>query len=255
MEEIKVKGLVLKAVDFGDNDILLTIDAEETGKICATVKGGKSLKSKFISVSEPFVYASFGLRKTSKYFYLFDAELIDDFYPLREDLGKMALASYICDVADELSLEGVVDDALLKLTLNALYALSYKGIPNEFIKACYEFKATVISGFMPDLALCSVCGKEPEGDSFINASEGTLICSECMIRPQEKTGITSASVILPVTDAVLCALRFIEEAPIQKFLSFRLNEDAKILYNFCEKYLICHLEKELYTLVFYKSVI
>ena len=139
MEEIKIRGLVLKATDFGDNDKLLTIASESEGKITATVKGGRSLKSKFISVSEQFVYANFCLRKTSKFFYLFDADLIDDFYPIREDLGKMALASYICDVADELCLEGIADGTLLKLTLNSLYALAYRETPEKIIKAAFEF--------------------------------------------------------------------------------------------------------------------
>ena len=254
MEEIKVRGLVLRATDFGDNDKLLTIATESEGKITATVKGGRSLKSKFISVSEQFVYANFGLRKTSKFFYLFDADLIDDFYPIREDLGKMALASYICDVADELCLEGVADDTLLKLTLNSLYALAYRDTPDRIIKAAYEFKAAVVSGFMPELTSCSVCDKEPGGDSFINAAEGTLICSDCITKTQEMTGISSTSVVLPVTSAVLSALRFLEEAPVQKFLSFKLNDDLPVFYNVCEKYLMCHLEKELFTLNFYKSL-
>ena len=254
MEEIKIRGLVLKATDFGDNDKLLTIASESEGKITATVKGGRSLKSKFISVSEQFVYANFGLRKTSKFFYLFDADLIDDFYPIREDLGKMALASYICDVADELCLEGIADGTLLKLTLNSLYALAYRETPEKIIKAAFEFKAAVVSGFMPELSSCSVCEKEPAGDSFINASEGTLICSDCITKTQDLTGITSSSIVLPVTDAVLSALRFLEEAPVQKFLSFKLNDDLSVFYNVCEKYLMCHLEKELFTLNFYKSL-
>ncbi len=254
MEEINVKGLVLKASDLGENDKILTIMTEDKGKISASVKGGKSLKSKFMSVSEPFTYASFGLRRSTKYFYLFDSELIDDFYPIREDLIKVSLASYICDIANELSLEGVEDNALLKLTLNALYALAYKDHEPEKVKAAYEFKSAVVSGYMPEISFCSVCHREPEDDSFIDAASGTLICSDCMTLPSEKTGITSSSVILPLSKATLSALRFLEEAPIQRFLSFTLKDDMKLLSNFCEKYLSCHLEKDFYTLGFYKSL-
>jgi len=255
MEELTVRGLVVKSTDLGENDKLLTIITEDKGKLSCTIKGGRSLKSRFISVSEPFTYGTFGLRRTAKFFYLYDAELIDDFYPIREDLVKMSLASYICDAANELALEGISDEPLLKLTLNALYALAYKDTPHEIVKGAYEFKAAVISGYMPEISACSVCGKEPEGDSFINAASGTLICSDCMTLPQEKTGISSASVILPLTPSALAALRFLEAATIQRFLSFRLKDDVNIFANVCEKYLACHLEKELYTLSFYKSVL
>ena len=255
MEEVNVKGLVLKASDLGENDKILTIMTEDKGKLTATIKGGKSLKSRFISVSEPFTYASFGLRRSTKYFYLYDGELIDDFYPLREDLIKMSLASYICDIANELSLEGAEDNALLKLTLNALYALAYKEAECEKVKAAYEFKAAVLAGYMPEISCCGVCGKEPEDDSFIDAASGTLTCSECMTLPSEKTGITSSSIILPLSKPPLLALRFLEKAPIQRFLSFNLKADMKLLTNFCEKYLSCHLEKDFYTLGFYKSLL
>ncbi len=255
MEELNVKGLIVKESDYGENDKLLTLMTEDKGKILVTVKGGRSLRNKFVSVAETFSYGTFGIRKTSKFHHLFDAELIDDFYPIREDLVKMSLGYYICDIANELALEGVADEALLKLTLNALYALAYKDIPCEMIKAAYEFKAAVISGFMPDLETCTVCGAEPEDDSFVNASSGALICSECMTRPNSVTGITSSSVILPLDRGTLDALRYLEECPIQRFLSFRLDGNASRFNSFCEKYLTCHLEKELFTLTFLKTVL
>ena len=254
MEELNVKGLIVNESDFGENDKLLTLITEDKGKILVTVKGGRSLRNKFISVAETFSYGTFGLRKTSKYFHLFDAELIDDFYPIREDLVKMSLGYYICEIASELALEGIADEALLKLTLNALYALAYKEIPCDILKAAYEFKAAAISGFMPDLASCTVCGSEPEDDCFVNATSGALICSDCMTKPNSVTGISSSSVILPLDRGALEALRFLEACPIQRFLSFRLDGNISRFTSFCEKYLMCHLEKELNTLSFLKTV-
>ena len=46
-----------------------------------------------------------------------------------------------------------------------------------------------------------------------------------------------------------------EEAPIQRFLSYTLSGDNRSFNGVCEKYLACHLEKELFTLTFYKSLI
>ena len=254
MEELNVKGLIVKESDFGENDKLLTLITEDRGKLLVTVKGGRSLRNKFVSVAETFSYGTFGLRKTSKYFHLFDAELIDDFYPIREDLVKMSLGYYVCDIADFLALEGVADEALLKLTLNALYALAYKDVPARIVKAAYEFKAAVIAGFMPDLESCSVCGENTGDESFVNASSGALICSDCMTKPGSVTGISASSLILPLNKGALDALRYLEECPIQRFLSFRLDGNDSLFTSFCEKYLVCHLEKELYTLTFLKTI-
>ncbi|MBQ7714753.1 MAG: DNA repair protein RecO [Clostridia bacterium] len=254
MDEITVKGLVVKSSDLGENDKLITIVTEDRGKLSASVKGGRSLKSKFVSVSEPFSFSTFCLRKTSKYYYLYDGELIDDFYSVRESIEKLSLAAYICDIASELSLEGVADEDLLKLTLNALYALAYKDADLSHVKSAYEFKASVISGYMPSLGECGICGKSQNGDSFIDVKSGILVCESCISLPQEVNGIGVESVVLPVSKATLDALRFLESSPINKFLSFRITGDEGNYSTVCEKYLTCHLEKDFYTLAFYKSL-
>ena len=49
MEEIKVKGIVVKAVDFKDSDRLVTIFSAERGLIKARARGVKKAKAKLAS--------------------------------------------------------------------------------------------------------------------------------------------------------------------------------------------------------------
>ncbi len=255
MEELSVKALVVKSVDFGEFDKLLTLVTEDKGKITVTVKGGKSLRSKFISVSEPFIYAYFNLRKSKKYFYVYDSDLIEDFYPLRDSIEKLSLAAYICDIANEISLEGISDPDVLKLTLNTLYALAYKEHGIRTVKAAFEFKAAVIAGFMPDLTACEICGKTDSDGLFIDVRGGRLLCNDCIALGSERTGLEPSSVILSVTPSVVAAFNYLSVCPIQKFLSFRLDESEVPIFSIAsEKYLINHLEKEFYTLDFFKSL-
>ncbi len=255
MEQLAVKALVVKESDFGDFDKLLTLVTEENGKMTVTVKGGKSLKSRFVAACEPFTYAVFNIRRTNKYFYLYDFELIEDFYPIRDSIEKFSLASYICDVASEASLEGACDPDVLKLTLNALWALSYKEISLSLLKGAFEFKTAVICGFMPDLSVCEVCRSEKEL-LYIDVRGGRLVCDDCLRLGHLKNGLSEASVLLSVSPAVLDALRYISESPINRFLSFRLcAEEMPQFSAACEKYLINHFEHEFYTLSFYKTVV
>ena len=256
MEELAVKGLVVKATDYGDFDKLLTLVTEDKGKISVTVKGGKSLKSKFVAVCEPFTYAALNIRRTNKYFYVYDSELLEDFYPIRDSIEKFSLASYICDVASEVSLEGVSDPEILQLTLNALWALSYKDTPISLIKGAYEFKTAVVCGFMPDLTCCDICQKEEFSEAYIDTRGGRLICDNCLKLGHMRNGLDEMSILLPVSGSTLASLRYIAASPIKKFLSFRLDEtEMGTFSNACEKYLINHLEKDFFTLSFYKSVV
>lgn len=257
MEQLTVKALVVKSIDYGDFDKLLTLVTEDKGKLTVTVKGGKSLRSKFVSVSEPFTYAVFNLRKSNKYFYVYDSDLLEDFYLLRDSIEKLSLASYICDIASELSLEGISDPEILTLTLNTLYALAYK---DEYdiglIKGAFEFKAAVIAGFMPDLSGCDLCSKTDSETMYLDVRGGRLLCDLCMSRGSEVTGLEPNSIIVPVTIPVIMALIFIANSKIQRILSFRLDKSELPVFSLItEKYLINHLEKDFYTLDFYKSLI
>lgn len=256
MDELSVHGLVVKAGDFGDYDRIITLLTEEKGIISVSVKGGKSLKSKFSSLSDAFIYGVFNIRKTGKYFYLFDGECVEDFYSLRYDIKKLALASYICDVAAALTPEGTSDPEILKLTLNSLYALTYKDTPTELIKGAFEFKAATVTGYMPSLDCCDVCGRTEGEMMYIDTRQGRLLCDSCLRLDGNVSGLQSVNILLPVPPAVLRVLRYLSECPGNRFLSFRLQGGA--LHDFsltCEKYLINHLERDFYTLTFYKSLI
>lgn len=256
MEIICVHALVVRVSDAGENDKLLTLLTVENGIMTVSVKGGRSLKNKNAALSQQFCYGTYNLKASSKFFHVFDGELSEDFYPIRTDIVKLSLASYICDVASELSPEGVGDNELLRLTLNALYALAYKGMPHEVVKAAFEFKAASIAGFMPELDCCAVCGTVESDMMYLDTRNGSLLCEDCLSLDGSVNGLDTSSVILCVPRGTLDALRFISTSPVNKFLSFRLCEsEMKDFIVTSEKYLINHLEREFNTLRFYKSML
>jgi len=158
MEQLRVNGLVVRENPMGDNDKLLTVITEEMGKIMISGKGVRSLRSKHMPATQLFSYSSFVLRKSHGYFYISDSTLNEAFFGIRMDLDKLALASYLCDVAAEFSVEGIGDEDLMRLTLNTLFALSNDAkIPLKQIKAAFEFRCASIEGFKPNLVACDQC--------------------------------------------------------------------------------------------------
>ncbi len=255
MESVTVNGLVVKSADFGDYDKILTLLTAEKGLVTVTVKGAKSIRCKFSSMSEMFCYGVYNIRRKGKYYYIYDGSVTEEFYPVRNDISKLALASYFCEVATELSPEGISEPDILKLTLNALYALAYNDVSNEIVKASFEFKIASLAGFMPILDGCAVCSKHDGELMFFDTRNGTLLCDKCLSLDGTVNGIDVNSVILRVPSGVLQAYRYISVCPVNRFLSFRISQsEMRDFATTSEKYLINHLERDFQSLKFYKSV-
>ena len=260
MEQLDVKGLVLRVTDIGDYDRLLTVLTETEGRLLVTGKGVKSIKSPHMPTTQPFCYSHFILKKTHKYFYIADSEVIDCFFGLRYDLDRLALASYLCDVAGDFSVEGIADSDLLRLTLNTLYALSNKETPLWQIKAAYEFRVSADEGYKPDLVGCALCHRYTADKMYLDVMNGRLLCPECRYQAEKTADVEeddgTAKIYLPLTPAVLEAMRYVLYAPLSRYLSFTLDESERPLFSAsCEKYLLHHLEHGFESLSYYKSIL
>ncbi|MBR2848195.1 MAG: DNA repair protein RecO [Clostridia bacterium] len=262
MEQISIRGLVVRETPVGEYDKLLTVITEEMGRIVISGKAVRSLKSKHMAATQLFCYSNFILRKSRGYYYISDSALTESFFGLRTDLDRLSLASYLCDVAAEMAVEGIGDEELLRLTLNTLYALAnHKHIPLAQVKAAFELRSAAIEGFLPNLTACDVCGADPESvpKLSLDVMNGRLLCGDCLRNVRHTDDLVdegTAHIYLRLTPAVLKAMRYTVESPVGKFLSFTLAEsDMPIFSKVCEKYLLNHIEHGFYTLDFYKSLL
>ena len=60
---VKVKGLVIRSIDLSDNDKLITMLTEESGKITAIANGSRFVKSRYMAAVQPFCYGTYVLIK------------------------------------------------------------------------------------------------------------------------------------------------------------------------------------------------
>ena len=146
---ITVKGLVIRETPVGDFDKMLSVLTAEHGKISVFARGAKKMKSPFFVSTQMFCYSEFVLRKTTDIFYISEGTLIEGFFDLRNTLEGSALASYIADVARDISTENTDESKLLRLTLNSLFAIAKGKKPLPLIKAVFELRAVCYAGFLP----------------------------------------------------------------------------------------------------------
>lgn len=257
-EILNFPALVIRETDYGENDKLITLLTAEKGRMTVCVKGGKSLKNKNLASSQLLCYSEFTVKGRGGFYTLSEAALIEQFFGLRADLDRFAAAQYIADVAGEVCVENNDEGEMLRLTLNTLYMLAETDRDVDFIKAVFELRAAALSGFCPDLTACGLCDKIEGETMYLDVMNGSLRCSECFgseADTDSRAGAGAATVILPLSSAVLRGMRYVIGAPAKRVFSFILPEKAQADFSrVCEKYLVHQLERSFRTLEFYHNI-
>ena len=241
-----IQGIVLRVTDYNDRDALLTLLTRRHGKLTVKARGLRRKNSPLTAPCQLLSYGEFTLFEYRGQYTINEAHSLELFMPLRRDLTKLALATYLAQATEVLSQEDLPNPELQSLPLNCLYALSNLDLPESLIKAVYELRAACLSGYAPDLFGCHVCGNQAP-DRF-DLSAGQLECIKC--RNPESRGIR-----LPVTPSLLEAMRYICLCDPKKLFSFQIGQETlEQLASLTEAYLSTQLERGFPTLDFYKSL-
>lgn len=241
-----IQGIVLRVTDYNDRDALLTLLTRDSGKLTVKARGLRRKNSPLIAPCQLLAYGEFTLYEYRGQHTIQEAQALELFTPLRRDLTKLALGTYFAQAAEVLSQEDYPSRELLSLVLNCLFALTQLTLPENQIKAVFELRAACLSGYTPDLFGCHICGSQ-EPRRF-DLSAGQLECDQC--RSAESSGIR-----MPVTPALLNAMRYICLCDPKRLFSFQLGEKSlEQLSALTESYLTTQLERGFSALDFYKSL-
>ena len=252
----EVRGVVLRSVDLGESDRIITVYTKERGLISVMVKGARSLKNRNMAASQLFCYSDMVIYSRADKLYLRESSIIESFFKLRSSIEGLALAQYIAEVLSEV---GTADpeEELLRLALNSLFAIAEKKYPLEVIKCVFELRSLAIIGFMPDVLACRECG-EREGEFYFDIMSGNIECYACaQKRSARREGTDDGEVrrIAILSAGAKIALGYIVHSPIERIFSFKLSpEDMSLLTRSAEEYLLNQLERSFKSLEFYNEV-
>lgn len=126
-----VHALVLREVKFKEADKMLTVLTQEEGKLSVRARGALRKSCRFAAASQHLVYSEMTLFFNKGRYTLVEASVIEDFSALRADFNALALASYFAELLEAVSDEDSPNPEVLRLGLNALYALSREAVSAE----------------------------------------------------------------------------------------------------------------------------
>ncbi|MCA2002734.1 MAG: DNA repair protein RecO [Chloroflexi bacterium] len=176
----RVSAVVLRHADWGEADRLLTLYARERGLIRAVAKGARKINSRKAGHLQPFAYVALQLAKGRDLLIVTQAETVNAFLSLREDLIKTGNAAYIAELLYRFSREeDGGDPALFKLLTDTLERIQNE--ENAWLPVRYfEMRFLDAVGFRPQLFECVNCGREIRAeDQFFSATAGGVICPRC----------------------------------------------------------------------------
>jgi DNA repair protein RecO (recombination protein O) len=213
----KTEGIVLRSMNLGEADRVLTVLTPRLGKLRVIAKGVRRTRSRIGGALEPFSDVQLVLAVGRTFDVVTSSSLENPHLGLRNDLHSTAAAWYVVELADRFC-EGAADSheafRLLAQALSGLDAPPTE-VTREVVARWFELQLLDAMGFRPELGRCLDCGAtiEPEGNAFSPAGGG-VICPQCS---------RAARGARPMSTDALKVLRHLQRSALVGVLRLRLT--------------------------------
>jgi len=167
-------GIVLRDYKLGEADRIVVILTERHGKVRAVAKGVRKTRSRFGARLEPMSHAAVLFYEGRDLDIVTQAESIDHFRPIRDDLDRITRASAMLEAVDQLAQDREVNPRLYQMLLGALRTLAAHNGP--LVVPSFFWKVLALEGFRPMLDECAVCGATTDLVAF-DLEEGGVLCA------------------------------------------------------------------------------
>src|SRR5216684_9309983 len=116
----RAEAIVLKTIDFGETDRILTLLTRHFGKVSVVAKGIRKPTSRLAGHAEPLTHATYQLARGRNLDVLTGAESRALYPTLREDLPSIAAGWYVAELVDRFTADRVPSAPLFDLLETAL---------------------------------------------------------------------------------------------------------------------------------------
>ncbi len=241
---LATEGLIIREYNgVGEADRFVTVLTKDRGVVRAAARGARRIKSRSGSATGLLCYSRFRLIAGRDTYVVEDAQPIEVFFSLRQDIEKTALAQYFCELTYALCPADEPAPDALRLILGGLKHLADGTRPAPLIKAVIEWRLLSQAGYMPDLNGCAVCGMHTD-EMYLSPVGGRLFCSQHL--PPNGCRLT-AGALQAILHTVGC--------PVEKCFGFSLADASLAAFgDTAEHFLKAQLERSFKTLDFYHEV-
>ena len=176
----KSSAIVLRQRGLGDVDKIITLYTADYGKIDAVAKGVRRVKSRLAGHVEPFSHCSYLLARGRNLDIITQAQSIETFQPLRDDLGRLSYALYAAELLDRATEERAENFTVYRLLVDTLRRLATRD-DIDVVLRYFEMSLLTQLGYRPELRRCVFRGEELKKDkpALWAPALGGVVCIEC----------------------------------------------------------------------------
>jgi DNA repair protein RecO (recombination protein O) len=172
------EGVVLRTHKLGEADRIVVFMTAGRGKVRAVAKGVRKTKSRFGGRLEPPLHVSLLVyHGRSELHVVNQAETIDHYRAIREDLDRMTDALALVEAVDQVAQEGEPNAAMYRMLHGALGALSDAEERPALLVGAFYWKLLALEGVAPVFGACARCGTRRDLVSF-DLLEGGVLCRQ-----------------------------------------------------------------------------
>lgn len=197
----RTEAIILRRTDFGEADRLLTLWTPRYGKLRVIAKGARKTSSRKAGHVELFNRAELQLATGRNLDIVTDAQVVDSYKRLHEDLKRVSYAYYVAELVDRLTHENDENRPVYDL-LAATFAALDRSDVLDLVVRYFELHLLNLLGYRPYLFNCANCQNEltEQADRWSPLSGG-MLCPDCA--PQEPS-------TLPISLHAFKALRYLQ---------------------------------------------
>lgn len=241
------EALIIREMNVGESDRLVTLLTREYGVIKAFAAGAKNIKSKKAAATGLLSYSSLTILNKNGTYRIYEATPIKIFFGAGSDIMRLSLAQYFCELSLVLAPIDSGED-FLRVILNSLHFLTDESKNPTLIKAITELRIAAMTGYMPDLVACQGCGQFESDIMYYRVADGHILCNKCV-------GEAGTVGLIKIDRTILSAMRHIVYSALENMYNFTIPEAAaNRLSELTSKYILTQTEHRFNTLDFYNSI-
>ncbi|MFP4598465.1 MAG: DNA repair protein RecO [Persicimonas sp.] len=195
----RTTAFVLRKVNYGDKDLIVTVLGRDTGKFSAIARAARASKKRFGGGLQPMrcLQMNYTHKSGSSLAFLRDIDVVEDFPALEADFERITIASYATELVREVTREAQAEPQTFDLLRGFYRRLGESDaavLALESVLRHFELSLLELHGALPSLYACFRCAKPAEKlekYGCIRTGQG-LVCGECR-RAGEPVGILAAS--------------------------------------------------------------
>jgi DNA repair protein RecO (recombination protein O) len=247
----RTEAIILRHADLGEADRLLTIFTPARGKLRVVAKGARKPASRKGGHVELFTRSTLLIAKARNLDIVSQAETVEAYRALREDLLRSTYAHYIVELLDRFTSDEEESSELYDLLADTLLRLCDAEDP-ALLARFYELRLLTLAGYQPRLFDCARCGKplreiESESPPYgFDCGRGGVLCDECAPHSRDA---------LPLSLAALKVLRHAARVEWPAFAALKLRLlVAREVEQVMQRYITYILERNLKSVEFLRTL-